>query len=446
MMESGLSAQRYLRVPARLQGWPIVSICLGLVAVLAAYYALRSFMLAITETNALPIGDVYVFYSNDFFAYLDGHYSLRLLFTAHNEHPILATRLILFVDSIWFEASGKFATVVSYFLVFLTSIMMACLTAAPNTFERAGLTLVFLGLGSSAIQLDNLSMPFQAPFFFVHAFALASLIALRRALEGRRWWYMVAFACDFAAVFSLSTGVLLGCSFIALAVWARRIDRWFAIFLGLHLLLILLFVWIVASPGGPAVYASMARRVAFFLAFLGNVVVLWPKWVLPAGAVIAVICVGLFSWLTWRALFRGAGYRDESVIAAFAAFAILEAMAASATRAHLGVDYALSLKYTTCTLLLLAALFAFAWRAVPRTLSRLGALLALGAVLVIANSREFENGWRTRNRAMDAIFADIRDGNIPASAPAYLGASRDNLVAVMARFRELHLGPFRHAN
>jgi hypothetical protein len=262
-------------------------------------------------------------------------------------------------------------------------------------------------------------------------------------LEGRRRWYLVAFACDFVAVFSLGTGVLLGFSFVAIAVWTRRIDRWFAILLGFHLLLMLLFAWIVAAPSGAAYSVSIARRVAFFLAFLGNFVVEWPKWVLPVGAVIAAICGGLFSWLTWRALFCGIGYRDESAIAAFAAFAILEAATASVTRPHLGVDYALSLKYTTCTLLLVAALFAFVWRAVPHRLSRLAALLGLSAVLVVANSSEFVNGWRARNRVMDAMAADIKDGKIPPGAPAYLGVSPDVFAAVIARFRALHLGPFR---
>jgi hypothetical protein len=444
MTESAPSAPQYhWRIPERL---PIVPICLALVAAFAAYRTVHSFTLALTETSALPIGDVYVFYANDFFAYLDGNYSPRLLFAAHNEHPILTTRLTLFIDAIWFGASGKFGIVVSYFLVFATSMMIAYLTAAPNACERVGLTLVFLGLGCSTIQLDNLSIPFQAQFFFVHAFGLAALIALGRALDGGRWWYVVALAFDVAAVFSLGSGVLLGGSFIAMAVWARRIDRWFAMFFACHLVLTLLFAWIVVGHSGPADIASIARRAAFFLAFLGNLFVIWPKWVLPAGVVIAALCAGLFSWLTWRAMFRGVRYNDESVIAALALFAMLEALAAGFTRAHLGVDYALSLKYTTSSLLLLTALFAFAWRAAPQTLSRLAALLAMSAVLVIANSREFETGWRERNRTMDAIFADIRDGNIPPTAPAYLGASPDNLAAVMGRFRELHLGPFRDTN
>jgi hypothetical protein len=447
MMDSGPSAREYrLRMLGRLQGRAIASVCLGLLAAAAAYFALHSFTLAMTETSALPIGDVYSFYAGDYFSYLDGHYSLWRLFAPHNEHPILTTRLVLFVDTIWFAASGKFGTVVSYVLVFVTATMMAYLAAPSNKWERVALVLVFLGLGCSTVQLDNLSIPFQIPFFFVHAFALATLIALWHGLEGRRWWYVVAFACDFGAVFSLGSGIFLVGSCVAMAVWARRIDKWFVIFFAFHLLLILLYVWLGGGRGSSPFPPSIARGVAFFLVFLGNFVVEWPIWALRVGAAVAAICAALFSWLTWRALFRGMRFGIESVSAAFAAFIVLEAIATGMSRAYLGVDYALSLKYTTPTLLLVAALFAFVWRVVPQPLGRVAALLALSSVLVAVNSEVFENGWRARNRVMDAIVDDINHGKISAEAPVYLGVNPDVFGTVISRFRELHLGPFRGTN
>jgi hypothetical protein len=454
MIESGPSAVEYhLRILGRLQGWPIAAVCLGLVAALAGYVALHSFLIVITETSALLIGDVYAFYYTDYFSYLDGYYSLWQLLQYHNEHLILTTRLVLFVDTIWFGASGKFAIMVSYVLVFVTSLMMAYLAATPNKWERTALAFVFLGLGCSVIQLDNLSLPFQVQFFFVHAFALAALIALWRGLQGRRWWYVLACACDFGAAFSLGTGVLLGGACLALAVWIRRMDRWLAIFLTFHLLLVFLYVWIVVIPyvwvfvvPVIPVFSSPAALFVYFLTFLGNFAAAWPKWALPAGAVIAVACAGIFSWLTWRALFRGLRCGEEAVIAAFAVFVILEAITASIGRAKFGVDQALSLRYTTCTLLLVAALFAFVWRAAPQVLSRVTALVALSATLVAANNAGFENGWRARNRAMDAIIAEINDGNVSADAAAYLFVPRPILEAIITRFRKLHLGPFRGTN
>jgi hypothetical protein len=398
-----------------------------------------------TETSALPIADIYFFY-RDYFSYLDGSYSLWQLLGPHNEHVIFTTRLTLSIDTVVFCASGKFAIIVAFVLVFVTSLMMAYLAAAPNKWERAGLAIVFLGLGCSAIQLDNLSLPFQIQFFFVHAFALGTLIAVWRGLEGRRWWYIVALACDLGATLSLGSGVLVGLGCLAIAVWTRQFDRWFAIFLAFHLLLVLLYVVLVGTQAEPAFSASIPRRVAYFLAFLGNFVVEWPKWAIPVGAAIAAVCAGLFAWLTWQALSCRSRYGKEAAITSFAAFVILEAAAASVNRAHLGVDYALSLKYATCSLLLVATLFAFAWRAVPQTALRLVALLLLSAVLFAANSRIFENGWRERNRTMDVILAEINDRKLPSGAPAYLGVPPDIFAAVISRLREAHLGPFRGTN
>lgn len=445
MIDAGLSAPEYRpRIFDRLKGWPVASLCLGLIAALAAYFALRSFMFAMTDVSALPIGDIYYFYYDDYFPYLDGHYSFRQLFASHNEHPILTTRLTLFVDAIWFGASGKFAIIVSFLLIFVTSLMMAYLTTTSNKWETAGLALAFLGLGCSAVQLENLTLPFQAQMFFVHAFALAALIALWHGLEGRRWWYAVAVACDFGAAFSLGSGVLLVFPALALAVWARRFDRWFAVFLACHLLFISFYVS-MGGPGGTTVSSSAAPHVDYFLTFLANFVAERPIPAAPIGAIIALLCAGLFSWMTWRALFRGIRWNKEAVIAAFAAFVILQAAVASVTRAHLGVHQALSSKYATFSLLLVAALFAFVWRAIPQAWSRVTAALVLGAVLVTANSPLFENGWRAHNRHMDAILAEMKNGNLSAEA-AYLGVPPQILEAVISRFRESHLGPFRQAN
>src|SRR5262249_34309337 len=150
--------------------------------------------------------------------------------------------------------------------------------------------------------------------------------------------------------------------------------------------------------------SSAASRLDYFLTFLGNFVAERPISATPIGLVIALLCAGLFSWMTWRALFRGMRWNKEAVIAAFAAFLILEAASASVTRAYFGVHQALSSKYATVSLLLVAALFAFIWRAIPQSLSRVTALLALGAVLIVANDPLFENGARGHNGHMEAIL------------------------------------------
>jgi hypothetical protein len=416
-------------------------------ACIAAYFAIRSLLVASTETSSLPFGDIWRFYV-DYFKYIDGNYSFWHLFDHHNEHIIFTTRLALFVDTILFRASGKFVLALVYFTALVTALMVAYLAAGPRKWEVFGLTVVFLGLTWAKIQIDNLTMPFQVGFPLAHAFALATLIALWRGLVSEKWWYVLAFACDFLAVFSLGTGAMVGVSAVALSVWARKWDRVFALFLVFHVTLIVLYAWL--APGLPAAIPSLTVALAYFTTFLGNFAARWPDWCLPVGIVVAVLCAGLFSWLTWRSLGGGAPPTGEVVVlAAFVLFVILEAAAAVYRRSQFGTDQAMSLRYTTCTLLLVAALFAVAWRLFPQWFGRIPTLIALIAVMFAVNpSLDGENGWRARNQEMDALAAVIAKGSLPQGAAGFLcvTVSPEVFSALVWRFRASGLGPFWKEN
>lgn len=423
----------------------LTSIYLVLAAVSAAYLAIHSFLIASTETSSLPIADIYDFYRLFYFKYLDSSFSFWRLFDRHNEHLILTTRLPLFVDTIWFHASGKFVLIIAYLLVVGTAVMLASLAATPSKWEVAGLAIAFLGLGCARIQLDNLTRPFHVSFLFVHAFALITLIALWRGLAGKRSWYLVAFICDFGTVFSLGTGVLLGISAVGLALWARRFDRLFGLFLLFHSALIVVFVCIHLIPPrtGFSPPPTVAEATIYFLTFLGNFVAAWPNWAIKIGSILATIWTGLISWLTWRSL-RYKARHDEHVVvlSAFALFVILEAITAAWCRAKYGIAQALSERYTTCTLLLVSALFALAWRIFPQRFARITTLVTFSGVLLAANNIIFQDRWWARNRQMDAIADEIAKGSVPPGATQFLYVDPDLFASVIWRFRDLRLGPF----
>ena len=322
-------------------------ICLTLVACLTAYFAIRSALMIITEPNRLPVGDIWHFYT-DFFKYLDGHYSFWHLFDRHNEHLILTTRLALFVDTIWFGASGKSVLIIAYFSALAIALMLAYLAAEPKKWEVAGLAAAFFGFSCARINLGNLTMPFHVGFFLVHVFALATLITFWRGLVGARYWYVLAFACDFMTVFSLGSGVLVGASAVALTVWAKKFNWLAAFFFVFHAALIIITAWlIIGPPGRPAAMPSTpTEAITYFVVFLGNFTLAWPNWPLPVGTSLAAICAGLFTWLTWRSVRAGIQFTGQIVVlAAFALFVILEAGAA----AFPGLISALAKRYLSDT-------------------------------------------------------------------------------------------------
>lgn len=422
-------------------------ICLALVACPAAYFAVHSLLFAASVTGSLPLGDAYTFYIFHYFRFVDGTYSFWHLFDTHNDHLILTTRLVLFADAVWFHASGKFALVVTYLLALAIALTLAHLAATPRKWQVAALAVIFLGLGCARIQLQDLTTPFQVGFFFVHAFALATLIALWRGLAGQRWWYALAFACDFVTVFSLGSGVLIGAAAVALAMWLRKFDRLFALFLVFHAGLVGLVAWMLAGAGRLEVSLppGWTDLVTFFLVFLGDFVQAWPGWVMPVGTLVAATGCGLLVWVTWRSLrSRAEPGGQADVLAAMVLFLLLEAAIATIARARFSWVEALELRYTNSTLLLVVTLCALAWRLFPQAVSRVAALVALTAVLFASNNVVFENDWRQQHEKMDAIAAAIAKGAIPSGAAATLFTSPAMLEAVIWRYQALGLGPFAH--
>ena len=426
-----------------LRGSHLVTLFLCIAAGVSIYFASRSLLLAMTRTSRLPLGDIWWFY-RDYFSYIDGTYSFWHLFDRHNEHVIVTTRLAMFVDAIWFKASGKFVLFVSYASAAVTAFLLGWLAARPSKWETAGLTVSLLGMTWALIQLDNLTLPFQAVFPLVHAFALTTLMALRQGLTVDRRWYAMAFFADFLAVFTAGSGVLLGAAALALAIWLRKVDRVFIGFIAYHVSLVALFSWLISGPGLPTNDGLPPLRQAaiYFTMFVGNFV-LQPAWAVPVGTLVGAGSVMLFTLLTMRAITRRPPLPGEiAVLAAFALFIVIEAAGATLSRTHFGLEQALSLKYTTCTLLLAATLVAVGWRLSSKTPTRLGTVLAMGLIVYVANPRAAELGWRKRNSEMDAIARKIRNGYLPPSAHAELFVEAPLLEALIWRFKAAGLGPF----
>jgi hypothetical protein len=428
--------------PRTRPGHLAVLVCLVAVGIVATYFSIHTLWLASTRSSSLPSADIWWFFL-DYFKYVDGSYSFWHLFDRHNEHVIFFGRLALFADTIWFHASGKLVLVVTYLLLGATALMIAYLAARPVKWQVNVIALALLGIFGARIQMENLTLPFQLQFFLVHAFAVAFLIAFCRGMTAGWRWYAVAAICDFGAVFSLGTGVLVGVSAVAVAVWKRRL-RCLIGFLPFHAVLVAVFasrIYAGPAPGHPL--PALGACAVYFFTFLGNFLAAYPAWIMPVGIGVTALVLGLCLWLAWRATAQ-ISIGDEAVIlVAIALFVLLEAGAAVMARAQYGIGQALALRYTTCTLLLVAALFALAWRLLPQSPCRVAALLMLAVVTCASNNVMFENGWLQHTRRMDGITAEIAKGIVRPESTKYLTVTPDVFDKVIWRFKAAELGPFR---
>ena len=153
------------------------------------------------------MADEWVWLMTDFFPYLDGKYSASKLLTQIAEHRLLTTRLVLFIDAIFFDLRGLFPSTVTYLSLASIAFMLVRLAVQPATVPvQAAAFLILLAITWSTSQYFNLTWSYQVQFPLVHLFALGALwsfaIAVTTEDNVRYAWLALALICDFLAIWS----------------------------------------------------------------------------------------------------------------------------------------------------------------------------------------------------------------------------------------------------
>jgi hypothetical protein len=224
--------------PAKLAAYFVAAAC----AAIAFYYSAHSLYLAATLIRPMPMADEWVWLMTDFFPYLDGKYSASKLLTQIAEHRLLTTRLVLFIDAIFFDLRGLFPSTVTYLSLASIAFMLVRLAVQPATVPvQAAAFLILLAITWSTSQYFNLTWSYQVQFPLVHLFALRALwsfaIAVTTEDNVRYAWLALALICDFLAIWSAGSGLFLTASFLLIAIWLGN-NRLVAIFFLIHLLIV----------------------------------------------------------------------------------------------------------------------------------------------------------------------------------------------------------------
>src|SRR5262249_33904377 len=171
--------------------------------------------------DPMPLNDQWAFV-HDYLKYLDGHYSWADLFSLHNEHRVVTTRIVLFADAILFGMRGLLPVAVAYASMAAMAVISAFVVSSSSTPERFTCFAAALGLVWSSAQWPNFLFAFNLQNIFVHLFALACLVAVWCASRSRFYlWIAVALAADALCVFSLASGVFVIVPALLLALFLR---------------------------------------------------------------------------------------------------------------------------------------------------------------------------------------------------------------------------------
>jgi hypothetical protein len=404
----------------------------GLSAI-AIVYAARCLWLGLSLSHPMPLSDQWASVV-DYFRYSDGTYRWVDLFAQHNEHRIVTTRVVLLADAILFQMRGLLPLGVIYASLAAIAALGASLATRAG-FERFVGFALALGLLWSTSEWVDLSVTFNVQYAFVHLCAFVCLFATWRAgVTNPLRWTLLVCAADALAVFSLGSGLLVIGPVLLLALWLRT---WRAAFVvaAFHAALIAVYFIGYQRPLGTPAYAFDPVNTLYVAAtFVGLPFGRHEAWIGAGGLLLAAI---MMIDISWRVARRRPVSPSCCVLAALAAFVILEAIVVGATRPidTVGARYAIS------STVFWAALTGTLWRLSEGYRSR-PLVPAMATMAVVAmNAPQFAASWREQTTFLARATAEARLGTFDPKVMNRLCPVGDTEQAVR-RLQDLRLGPF----
>ncbi|KTC93487.1 hypothetical protein [Legionella cincinnatiensis] len=136
-----------------------------------------------------------------------------LWWSQHNEHCILLSRLLFWIDLKWFDGSGLFLIVINYFLVLLSALLFWRIIHAiiedknrVNEFFWSLIITAWLFLWS---QQENLVWPFQSQFFLAQILPLCAFYELNKAANNtKKLHFGIACILGLMSLGTMANGIL----------------------------------------------------------------------------------------------------------------------------------------------------------------------------------------------------------------------------------------------
>ena len=178
--------------------WMLVPVFLGL-AIIGGYEAY----------SPVPMGDMWNgtlgFYVNA------SHGDWSSWWAQHNEHRILLSRILFWMEEAWFSGKGLFLLVTNYLLVAGVAILFFFIWRERSRGWGASFA-VFLSVWLlSWIQNDNMIWGFQSQFVLAQLLPLMAFYFLHRASQSNSHggrWFAASATCGVMALGSMANGVI----------------------------------------------------------------------------------------------------------------------------------------------------------------------------------------------------------------------------------------------
>jgi hypothetical protein len=329
-----------LRLPAaRFAAFPIV-----LIAFLAAAYCAAFAYFVERAPIRVPVYDLLDwlrFYSER----MEAHDWLGYLWTPHNEHRIVISRILLLIDARFLDGQGSAFALFSALLLagIVAAVSMLVLSGAGLTRFRL-VTLSFaLMLSLPACIATTISMPAMGVFLHTSAFALFSLLLIDAEPGYVRRFAAIVTAC--IASFGVSGGLLIW-PVMAWLSWRRSQGIFSVVLIACGVCFGVFYLHGAPSPHTSAIGVAQSLDVLeYVIRFLGLPWSHMHALVWPSRAVgLTLLLAG--SYLVVRdTLARPKIMRMQRIGLALLLFVLLIAFAAGAARSGIATDREMPIRY-----------------------------------------------------------------------------------------------------
>lgn len=284
----------------------------------------------------------------------------------HNEHRILFSKVLFWIDITLFDAKGYFLIVANYMLQFSSLISLYYVHSKISS-VKANVNVSILGILLVLIfswsQEENFTWGFQSQFFSVYLFALVTLIKLvhLKEMPRDRFVFIYLLIFSFLATFSMANGILI-IPFVLIGSVLLSVNKKYTLLIAVWggLLSVLYFHGLAKVPGSPSVFDNLINYpfelIKYTTLLLGSpfYYILGSKTIASGfGVIYILVCI----YLIYTILLKSKCESKYKVgLLLFVGFISASVLATSLGRVHFGLDSATSSRYNTPVLLAWASI------------------------------------------------------------------------------------------
>lgn len=318
--------------------------------------------------SPVPFWDMWNAYLDFYIKSSEGN--LERWVALHNEHRIVLSRILFWIDIKLFGGSIIFLLIMNFILMlFMVAVFYLLVWNLFNgkTYRdtRVALTLFIVIIVFSWMQHENITWGFQSQFFLAYSIPLLSFLVLGLySQHGTARYFLGALVFGVLSVFTMGNGVLVLPLLVILSI---------ALGLGWIRSLLIACVGVVtlychyshygAPPGHGSLSVTLTQHTGSFilyvLTYLGNPFYYMlgkPDLLVPQ--LLGAVMIGSCAYFTFRC-FVSPSFRHPMVLVllAFLLFIGGSVVGTAGGRAVFGISQALSSRYTTPAIMAWASLF-----------------------------------------------------------------------------------------